>query len=79
MASSKETAQAIHREAVGPAYISKNHKPEATVSTAVSFPNVHVLAQTPQLIALLTQVQILPSPPHVPLLTKPVLKDDQRR
>ncbi|KFY76183.1 hypothetical protein V498_09737 [Pseudogymnoascus sp. VKM F-4517 (FW-2822)] len=50
MASSKETAQAIHREAVGPAYISKNHKPEATVSTAVSFPNVHVLAQTPQMI-----------------------------
>ncbi|KFY25484.1 hypothetical protein V493_04623 [Pseudogymnoascus sp. VKM F-4281 (FW-2241)] len=49
MASNKDT-QTIHREAVGPDYLSKSHKPEATVSTAVSFPNVHVLAQTPQMI-----------------------------
>jgi uracil phosphoribosyltransferase len=64
MASNKESTQAIHRESVGPDYVSKNHKPEATVSTAVSFPNVHVLAQTPQLIALLTQVQ-----PHTLILS----------
>ncbi|OBT55863.1 uracil phosphoribosyltransferase [Pseudogymnoascus sp. 24MN13] len=50
MASNKESLQTIHTEAVGPDYVSKNHKPEATVSTAVSFPNVHVLAQTPQMI-----------------------------
>ncbi|OBT78543.1 uracil phosphoribosyltransferase [Pseudogymnoascus sp. 05NY08] len=50
MASNKESTQTTHREAVGPDYVSKNRKPEATVSTAVSFPNVHVLAQTPQMI-----------------------------
>lgn len=78
MASNKESTQTIHREAVGPDYVSKNRKPEATVSTAVSFPNVHVLAQTPQLIALLTQVQTLPTPSRIPMLTVPALKDDQR-
>jgi uracil phosphoribosyltransferase len=49
-----ESKPTIPRESVGPDYLERSSKPEATVSTAVGFPNVHVLAQTPQLIALLT-------------------------
>lgn len=41
---------------MGPDYVSKEDRPEATVSTVVKFPNVHTLPQTPQLIALLTWV-----------------------
>jgi hypothetical protein len=41
-------------QCVGPSY--REEKPTATVSTAVAAENVHVLPQTPQLIALLTQV-----------------------
>ena len=41
-------------QSVGPDYRPERQKPTATVSTAVSFENVHVLDQTPQLIALLT-------------------------
>jgi uracil phosphoribosyltransferase len=41
-------------QCVGPDYRSEAEKPTATVSTQVSHENVHVLAQTPQLIALLT-------------------------
>ena len=43
---------------VGPGYRDEEQKPSATVSTAVPFENVHVLSQTPQLIALLTYVHI---------------------
>lgn len=39
---------------LGPDYVDKMEKPMATVSTAVPYPNVHTLSQTPQLIALLT-------------------------
>ena len=41
---------------VGPDYRPEQQKPTATVSTPVSFENVHTLPQTPQLIALLTWV-----------------------
>lgn len=39
---------------LGPDYIASDAKPSATVSTKVEQDNVHILAQTPQLIALLT-------------------------
>jgi uracil phosphoribosyltransferase len=42
------------KQSVGPDYRDEKQKPTATVSTAVPFENVHTLAQTPQLIALLT-------------------------
>lgn len=42
-------------QCVGPDY--RPEKPIATVSTPVSFPNVHTLPQTPQLIALLTMIR----------------------
>lgn len=41
---------------VGLDYQPKAEKPRATVSTQISHANVHILAQTPQLIALLTYV-----------------------
>lgn len=41
-------------QGVGPIYRPDGEKPTATVSKEVSYENVHVLAQTPQLIALLT-------------------------
>lgn len=41
---------------VGPEYVSEKEKPTATVSTEVNFKTVHVLQQSPQLIALLTSV-----------------------
>lgn len=43
-------------QGVGPFYRPEGEKPTATVSKEVSFENVHVLPQTPQLIALLTYV-----------------------
>ncbi|KAH8821708.1 uracil phosphoribosyltransferase [Xylogone sp. PMI_703] len=42
---------------VGPDYRPEQQKPTATVSTEVKFENVHVLPQTPQLIALLTMIR----------------------
>ena len=39
---------------IGPEYRSASQKPTATVSKEVPHENVHVLQQTPQLIALLT-------------------------
>lgn len=39
---------------VGPDYRPAEDKPTATVSIRVEHPNVHILPQTPQLIALLT-------------------------
>lgn len=41
-------------QGVGPTYWPDGEKPTATVSKEVSYENVHVLSQTPQLIALLT-------------------------
>lgn len=41
-------------DCVGPDYRPKTEKPTATVSTQISYDNVHILPQTPQLIALLT-------------------------
>jgi len=41
-------------QCLGPDYRSDGDKPTATVSKAVKHDNVHVLPQTPQLIALLT-------------------------
>ena len=45
---------------VGPDYRPAEQKPTATVSTEISYDNVHILPQTPQLIALLTYVSITP-------------------
>ncbi|KAJ9623368.1 Uracil phosphoribosyltransferase, synthesizes UMP from uracil [Knufia peltigerae] len=42
---------------VGPSYRPAEEKPTATVSREVPFDNVHVLSQTPQLIALLTMIR----------------------
>ncbi|KAF2731220.1 PRTase-like protein [Polyplosphaeria fusca] len=42
---------------VGPEYRPTTQKPLATVSTALKHENVHVLPQTPQLIALLTMIR----------------------
>ncbi|KAK4179202.1 putative uracil phosphoribosyltransferase [Triangularia setosa] len=42
---------------VGPEYRAADQKPTATVSTVVSFDNVTVLSQTPQLIALLSIIR----------------------
>ena len=39
---------------LGPDYMPPDVKPSATVSTKVDQDNVHILTQTPQLIALLT-------------------------
>lgn len=39
---------------LGPDYRSDSQKPAATISKDVPFDNVHVLLQSPQLIALLT-------------------------
>ena len=39
---------------LGPNYRTENQKPTATVSTEVAHDNIHILPQTPQLIALLT-------------------------
>lgn len=50
---SSELARAPSK-GVGPDY--RDDKPKATVSTELDLKNVHILAQTPQLIALLTLV-----------------------
>jgi uracil phosphoribosyltransferase len=42
---------------VGPDYRPRAQKPTATVSTEISYENVHILPQTSQLIALLTYAQ----------------------
>ncbi|OAX83457.1 uracil phosphoribosyltransferase [Emergomyces africanus] len=47
-------------QGVGPLYKPDGEKPTATVSQVVNYENVHILPQTPQLIALLTQVNLLP-------------------
>lgn len=44
-------------QSVGPEYRPDTQKPTATVSTPLSQANVHILPQTPQLIALLTMIR----------------------
>lgn len=44
---------------VGPDYRPDTEKPTATISNQISYENVHILPQTPQLIALLTSVHPL--------------------
>ncbi|KAF2184684.1 PRTase-like protein [Zopfia rhizophila CBS 207.26] len=44
-------------QSVGPEYRPSTQKPTATVSTELSHENVHILPQTPQLIALLTMIR----------------------
>ncbi|KAK2734473.1 Uracil phosphoribosyltransferase, synthesizes UMP from uracil [Onygenales sp. PD_40] len=44
-------------QGVGPLYKPDGEKPTATVSQVVNYDNVHVLPQTPQLIALLTMIR----------------------
>ncbi|MCJ1248306.1 Uracil phosphoribosyltransferase, synthesizes UMP from uracil [Trapelia coarctata] len=44
-------------QSVGPDYRSESQKPTATVSTEISYENVHVLPQTPQLISLMTMIR----------------------
>ena len=46
--------QKVPSEHLGPEYKPIDEKPEATVSKRVPQDNVHILPQTPQLIALLT-------------------------
>ncbi|KAI9741857.1 MAG: Uracil phosphoribosyltransferase, synthesizes UMP from uracil [Cirrosporium novae-zelandiae] len=50
-------SQKCPTDCVGPDYRPEEQKPVATVSKEVSYPNVHVLQQTPQLIALLTMIR----------------------
>ncbi|KIW09396.1 uracil phosphoribosyltransferase [Verruconis gallopava] len=42
---------------LGPSYKPDEEKPTATVSTEIGHSNVHILPQTPQLIALLTKIR----------------------
>ena len=51
-----QSATQVPTRNVGPAYKPEDEKPTATVSTDISYENVHVLPQTPQLIALMTCV-----------------------
>ena len=46
--------QRVPSKHLGPEYRALDDKPEATVSKSVQQENVHILPQTPQLIALLT-------------------------
>ncbi|SLM39047.1 cytosine deaminase-uracil phosphoribosyltransferase fusion protein [Lasallia pustulata] len=44
-------------QCVGPDYRPEDQKPTATISKEISYDNVHILPQTPQLIALLTMIR----------------------
>ncbi|KAG6018165.1 Uracil phosphoribosyltransferase, synthesizes UMP from uracil [Claviceps pusilla] len=44
-------------QCIGPSHRSVEHKPSATVSTKISFDNIYVLPQSPQLIALLSIIR----------------------
>ncbi|OAL51071.1 PRTase-like protein [Pyrenochaeta sp. DS3sAY3a] len=54
---STDSQQAAPSQCVGPEYRPANLKPTATVSTPLKQANVHILPQTPQLIALLTMIR----------------------
>ncbi|PNS15424.1 Uridine kinase [Sphaceloma murrayae] len=51
------TLQQVPSQCIGPDYRRESQKPTATVSKQVDCDNVHVLPQTPQLIALLTMIR----------------------
>ncbi|KAK2797747.1 hypothetical protein FQN50_009076 [Emmonsiellopsis sp. PD_5] len=53
----KQEAIPAPAQGVGPLYKPDGEKPTATVSQVVNYDNVHVLPQTPQLIALLTMIR----------------------
>ncbi|KAF2756037.1 PRTase-like protein [Pseudovirgaria hyperparasitica] len=55
--SSNEASQKPPSQCVGPEYRPATMKPTATVSTEIPHENVHILPQTPQLIALLTMIR----------------------
>jgi len=57
MASVSRQSAPSPAQGVGPAYRPKEEKPTATVSKDVAYENVHILPQTPQLIALLTMIR----------------------
>ncbi|KAK3716856.1 Uracil phosphoribosyltransferase, synthesizes UMP from uracil [Vermiconidia calcicola] len=57
---SPPTGEALERapsQHLGPEYKSPDERPQATVSKSVTQANVHILPQTPQLIALLTMIR----------------------
>lgn len=49
-----DTLRRAPSQTVGPDYLPKQEKPNATVSTRVDHEAITILPQTPQLIALLT-------------------------
>ncbi|KAG7007925.1 uracil phosphoribosyltransferase [Physcia stellaris] len=51
------TDSAAPAHCLGPDYRPEEQKPTATVSTEISYSNVHILPQTAQLIALLTMIR----------------------
>ncbi|KAF2218140.1 uracil phosphoribosyltransferase-domain-containing protein [Elsinoe ampelina] len=51
------TLQQTPSQCIGPDYRRESQKPTATVSKQLDFDNIHVLPQTPQLIALLTMIR----------------------
>lgn len=56
--------QRVPSKHLGPEYRALDEKPAATVSKSVKQENVHILPQTPQLIALLTYVRQQPKMYH---------------
>lgn len=66
MSSAAGTIAPAHR--VGPDYRPDAQKPTATISTQISYDNVHILPQTSQLLALLTYAS--PSLADIPLQSK---------
>ena len=58
MSTTAGTIAPAHR--VGPDYRPDAQKPTATVSTHISYDNVHILPQTSQLLALLTYANLFP-------------------
>ncbi|PSK56601.1 uracil phosphoribosyltransferase [Elsinoe australis] len=51
------TLQQTPSQCIGPDYRRESQKPKATISKQVDCDNIHVLPQTPQLIALLTMIR----------------------
>jgi hypothetical protein len=72
---SSATLQKTPSRTVGPDYRAEGELPIATVSTVVSHSNVHVLPQTPQLIALLRYVSNLTSKIHKLRQVPPIQQD----
>lgn len=67
MSSTTGTKAPAHR--VGPDYRPDAQKPTATVSTQISYDNVHILPQTSQLLALLTYASPLSVEAHFPVIS----------